>query len=713
MATGPHIDFETASATDIKLGVHKYFECPTTRVWGFSYRVRPGEPIKQWRPGWPDPQDLLDAMLDGEFIVAHNATFERLAWRFTRERYGKLHWPQLTVRQQSCTMSRAAALALPQALDDLGRVLNFTQQKDDEGYRLMLKMAKPKVDKLYGTLKWLDDEASINRLMQYCDQDIRTEEEADMFLPPLTPYERELWILDQTINDRGVYIDLEAVTRAVDVVTLAKKAADKRMNALTEGAVKKCTELGKLVAWINARGIQCESVKKGNQDELLIMSDLVGDKAVREAIELRREAAKTSTSKYSKMLACVCNDGRLRGMLNYHGASTGRWAGRLVQPQNMPRVDPDTDGPMVEFTATTLALPMPVPEIYELIELGVDKPLPALSKTLRAMFRAEPGNKLVGGDFSNIEGRINAWLAGEQWKLDAFAQYDAGTGPDLYRLAYSKSFGEPVETVGKGHKRQIGKVQELALGYQGGVGAYLTMGDTYNVKAYDLVKPVKDITSAKDWDDMAIRFEKARDKKGLPEAQWTALKLIVAGWRAAHPNITQSWWDLGDAAVEAVDAPGTPVPVYSGRVMYVCVDGWLYCRLPSGRIIAYCDPHVETTIVTLVNKQGEEYEREKNTVYFYGKDSKTGQWVRRYLYGGLQCENIVQATARCMMDHAMFRIEAAGYPLILTVHDELLAEVAKSFGSAKHFESIMAVKPDWIAGCPITVSAWEDDRYVK
>lgn len=357
--------------------------------------------------------------------------------------------------------------------------------------------------------------------------------------------------------------------------------------------------------------------------------------------------------------------------------------------------------------------------------------------------------RLIGGDFSNVEGRINAWLAGEEWKIQAFRDYDAGIGEDLYKLAYAKSFGVDARSVGKGPKRQIGKVGELACGYQGGVGAYVTMGDTYNVKPWDLVRPTQEATTNEVWDKVQAKYHSATDKHHLPELQWTAVKIIVQRWREAHPAIVKSWWELGDAGVQAVSNPDVPVPVYSGRVVYLASGGWLYCRLPSGRLMCYCAPWVAQEDEELVNvPQGQQllpnfsdsgwqptdrffeheielmrlggfdfWKRRKNTVRFMGM-VEGKYWGVKYLYGGLQCENIVQGTARCLMDHAMLREEAAGYPLTLTVHDELLCEPSLSHipgfvGSVQEFESIMAISPEWTRGLPIAVSAWEDRRYIK
>lgn len=708
-----HVDFETASPTDLrKSGVYRYAEDPNTLTWGFSYCIGHG-PIKQWRPGYPDPVDLLDHIRAGGTVVAHNAAFERTIWNWYIRRRHCPHWPELKISQQSCTMARAAAMSYLQDLERLGAIIGLDQQKDVEGAALMKKMMRPRKINKDGTIIWWDEPENRDRVMTYCDQDVRTEREADDKLPDLTPFEHALWQFDQLINDRGIKVDVPTIVRATDMVTLAKRKADAEMARLTDGHVKKCTETGQIVEWLNMRGIMTTTFQKGDHDDILEIARRTDDKTAEAVVELRRSSGKTSVAKYDAMLECVCSDDRIRGLLNYHGAGPGRWAGRLVQPQNFPRVDYDHENPQVQFLVNYLSgQELPISEVYELTEMGIGKPLHWLSKSLRGMIIAEAGNKLIGGDFSNIEGRVNAWLAGEHWKLDAFRQYDLGLGPDLYKVAYGRSFGVELDTITK-PQRQIGKVQELASGYQGGVGAYMKMGPTYNLKPLDLVAPAKEAMGAEAWDKTAARFAKATDKHGLDEEPWTAIKLIVTAWRAAHPAIVQSWWELGDAAVEAVDTPGTPVYVYNGRVAYLCVDGWLYCQLPSGRVICYAAPYVHETVVTLVNKDGEEYDRISRTVAFMGRDPTTGQWRRKHLYGGLQCENIVQGTARDLMAEAMFRVEGAGYPVILTVHDEILSEVRKDFGSENEYAAIMSVLPTWAEGLPVSVGAFEDERYVK
>lgn len=710
-----HLDFETKSTTDLlKSGVHRYVEDPNTDAWGFSWRLGTGL-VYQWRPGSPDPIALLEHIARGGVVVAHNAAFERWLWNGVIRRRHCPHWPILRIEQQDCTMARAAAIAHPQKLENLALVLHCTQQKDIVGHNLMLKMCRPRKYHPSGYIEWWDDPKDVNRLMQYCDQDIRTEDEVDTKLPPLTAYELKVWQFDQVVNDRGINFDVNAITKCVEMVGMAKKSADSAMRHLTERAVPKCTTDAKIIDWIQGRGIDCTTVKKSVQDDLIFMGDLANDPLVRQVIELRKSAKKTSTAKYAAMLKCICSDGRIRGLLNYHGASTGRWAGRLVQPQNFPRVM-DKDAPAIIRWMHEMLELYSAKDVFDCIVMiyGPDYPLKLLSLALRSMIKASPGKKLVGGDFANIEGRINAWFANAQWKIQAFREYDAGTGPDLYKLAAAKTFGTKVEEVDE-ILRQIGKVEELSLGYQGSIGAFINMGDNYGLNPYDVSNPIMCATTPVQWDAVAQQYESAKNKNSLREKEWTALKVTVDNWREANAEIVQLWWDLQDAAIEAVAAPGQVVSCARGRVSYYSDERCLWNILPSGRILCYSAPTVRTSEVEYVCKYtGETKTRIKKTVHFWGRNSETTQWEESSLYGGLQCENVVSGTARDVMVDRQFAAEERGYPLILTVHDELLTEPPDdALYSAGELQQIMSILPHFTPGLPLAAKAWEDKRYIK
>ena len=726
MTLSAHIDFETRATADLKkTGVYRYAEHPLTGVICMSWRIGDSGPVNRWRPGQEDPAALLAHVKAGGRVVAHNAGFERVIWNWViRDRIAR-HWPELKIGQQDCTMARGLALALPASLDQLGRALKTPMQKDKDGHRLMMQMCKPRRIDADGTVVWWEDEDRIARLQLYCDQDVETETDVDRSISALSDEERKVWELDQRINDRGVMIDVESVSRCLAVVEEAIRRADDHMWWLTDGEVKKCSEAAKIVKWLVSRGIPCTSVAKGEVEEIVLMTTIMGDDTAEEVIRLRRAAAKTSTAKFKAMLNSVCSDGRVRGTLAYHGAATGRWAGRIMQPQNFLRFDAE-ELPDVMLIIELLALERAVKEIVDAIEMIIGPALESVAKCMRAMLVAAPGKKFVSGDFSNIEGRGAAWIADEQWKLAAFRAFDQGEGHDLYNLSYARSFGIDVTSMPKkSFMRQIGKVQELALGYQGSVGAYVTMGAGYGIKPRDVADTAKAATPEEEWHRVSMGYSD-EDSRGLDQYCWTGVKCVVNAWRAAHPKIVQAWWDLQDAAIAAAGTPGLKVPVLQGRVVYLAANGFLYCRLPSGRVIAYAMPRLVRQLVTPAKKAhdapgigGEIVHhpaREatyKYAVEFDATNSYTKRWEANTLYGGLQFNNIVQGLARDKLVASMFRLEAAGYPLVLTVHDENVSEVPQGFGSWQEYRDIMAMPDDWCPDMPTAVGAWEDKRYVK
>ena len=666
------IDFESRSTIDLrKAGLHRYFEAETTEILCMAYRIGDG-PVRSWRPDpnnddmpwrphYPPPDDLAAHIAAGGMVIAHNNAFDRHAWGITFD-------TPLPLDQCDCTMARGAAMALPQSLDQLGKALNAPFKKDPVGHRLMMSMCKPKTyDDMTGEPVWNDTPAQRDVLLDYCMADVSAERAIDRIVPQLSARERKIWLLDQTINDRGVQIDVDSCNRALAAVTVAKERADKLMSRITQGHVKKCTEVAKLVTWLNSRGIVCESVAKGEVEELILFSGIMNDETAKDAIELRRAAAKSSTAKYTAITNSVCRDGRVRGSLRYHGASTGRWAGSGMQPQNFPRIrDP-------EAVATALALlnmPNSPAEVCDIIYLLLGEPMSVLSQCLRSMIIAKPGHRLMGADYANIEGRVNAWLAGEDWKVEAFAAFDEGTGVDLYVNAYAKAFGIAPDDVNK-DQRQIGKVMELSMGFQGGWRAFEKMGANYGI---------------------SVGQERGEELK--------------SAWRIAHPSITASWWELQDAAIEAVSHPGLTIRCLYNRIAYKVAHGFLWCMLPSGRTLSYAAPRMAWSEPTpeLSSRPGVEFD---------AVDSLTKKWGRHRLYGGLQCENIVQAVARDVLADAMLNVEAAGFPVVLTIHDEIIAEMPDGVGSVEHFEQIMACTPKWAEGLPVAVKGWEDKRYVK
>lgn len=318
--------------------------------------------------------------------------------------------------------------------------------------------------------------------------------------------------------------------------------------------------------------------------------------------------------------------------------------------------------------------------------------------------------KFIGGDFANIEGRVLAWLAGEQWKLQAFRDYDAGTGADLYKLAYARSFGAALEEITK-DQRQVGKVQELALGYQGGVGAFMSMAAIYGISIPDLAANV--IAAAGDawqpfvtelWQKKFSPLHYGQWKKELTRDQWAALKYVVWRWRTAHPETSAFWYDLQECAQSAVLQPGVQFITKTGFIQFKSTGQFLFCRLPSGRLLSYPE--------CVIAKKRDDITGEWRDTLRY-KTVVKNNWVWTWSYGGHLAENVTQATARDLLADAMHRLEAARYSVVMHVHDETLSEVPHDFGSVADYERILCASEAWAYGLPVAAEAWEGSRYQK
>lgn len=685
-----HIDFETRSPVDLKKsGVYVYAEHPQTDVSCAAYAFGDGEP-KLWKRGEPCPAEIKEHILRNGEIAAWNAAFERIIWwAILSHRYG---WPKPKIEQFRCVMVQAMAMSLPASLEMGAAALGIANQKDMQGSRLAIQMSKPRKVLPDGSIIWWDDAERLNKLYEYCKQDVRVEQEADRRLVPLKPSEQALWVLDQSINDRGVFVDVKLCKQAQKIADAAIAKLDKEMHAVTEGEVQAVSQSQRLIQWVRAQGIDTDSVSKDSLVDLLGL-DLKPN--VRRALEIRKEGSKTSVSKIPALLNCINNDGRARGLLQFHAAGTGRWAGRRFQPQNLTR--PLMDNP-------EQAVPLLLTGDLAAVELVYDNPLQVIADCIRAMLKARPGRRMKSADFANIEGRVLAWLAGEAWKLTAFRSFDAGTGPDLYKVAAGGIFGVPTAAVDK-FKRQIGKVTELSMGYEGGVGAFVTMAPNYGLRIadhYDAIVsgvPAEYITTAR---------EKFAKDKGL-EKRWGERTYIPAesiklAWRAKHPSTVQFWRDAKDAAIEAVASPGKVTSCAGGRVKYRMAGSFLWCQLPSGRTLCYPYPH----LVDVKTPWG----AVQPALRYKGVNSFTRKWEVCGAYGGLLVENIVQAVARDMMAEAMLRVDAED-PLILTVHDELLSESVDDGRGIEDYEAKMEVLPAWAAGCPVTAEGWIGERYRK
>jgi DNA polymerase len=614
-------------------------------------------------------------------------------WHILAPRYG---WPMPKFEQWRCTMVAALATGFPGKLEHAAPAVGLDIAKDKQGAALMMRMARPRSQNDDGSYVWWDESDRIERLAEYCIQDVKVERAIHQRLVPLTASEQQLYYLDQEINDRGVYINKEFCQAAEKIIADATERLNAEMGRATGGAVASCSNVGNLLTFCQESGLDVESMRKADVTALLARNDLAD--AVREALELRRAAAKAGVKKIHAAIEGTSADGRARGLFFFNGATTGRWAGRRIQLQNLQRPDKGTDDDnLLDDILTGSA---------ERVEMLYGSPLAAIGNAIRGIVCAAPGHKLIAADLANIESRVLSWLAGEQWKLDTFSAYDVGAGPDIYVTGYSRSFGVDPSSV-DGTQRLIGKVQELALGYQGGVGAFQTMSRTYGVnigQSYDM------LTAASP--QFAERAEAAfadRGKaSGIPERDWVAAEIVKLSWRDANPRIVQLWADLEAAAIQALDKPNDIVQC--GKVNFLKRGSFLWVQLPSGRPLCYPYPRLSEKEMPWLDKKTGKPARK---LTFTFKTEVNRSWVDSYAYGGLWAENVTQAAARDILADALKRLDAAGYPPVLHAHDEAVAEVPLGYGSVEEFCQIMSEVPHWASGCPISAAGWSGARYRK
>jgi DNA polymerase len=656
----------------------RYARHPQTEplMWAWAFG---DEPVALWQPGEAFPDRARRHIEQGGLVVAHSAQFELAIHNFIcAKRYG---WPRLAIEQTRCTLAASYSMALPGSLENAAHALGLKVTKDAEGRALMLKMCKPRGFHADGTPFYHDTPEMRARLGEYCKQDVAVEREIYKRVLPLSDKEQRLWALDQVINLRGVPFDMASVTAAIDVAEAEKERLNVEMARVTGGQVTACSNVGSLKEWAADYGVMPDSLAKAELKDLLEEECL--PEPVKAALRLRQSAGRfTSVSKLSAIVRREVG-GRVPYQFQYHAATTGRWAGRGVQLQNFPR-----DIPIAQDVEDILKL---VREgRIRWLDLAYGEPSLMISKCLRGFIHAAPGKTLIGGDFSNVQGRGIAWLAGEEWKLDAFRAYDAGTGPDLYLVAAARIWGREFKK--EDPERQHGKVAELACGFGGGKGALLKMAETYLVKI-----------------DEAL----AED--------------IKTRWRDAHPKIKQYWYDLQDAAINAVKTPGDIFPAgASGRQVHFRKRGsFLWCRLPSGRVLCYPYPDLRTDdfgmyltfkgvpdpVAWGAYQNAKAEGREHHVIV--EDPTNCREWCRMKTYGGRLSQNVDDAICRDLQAEAMMRIEAAGFPIVCHVHDDLMAEGHFNEDDKVKFQALMKVVPEWARDFPIAADCWMAPRYRK
>ncbi len=691
-------EFEDVSVTRLFLDLETYCDVPITHG-THRYAARAEVMLIAWAldEGKVQVTDLtvgpmparLAWYLNSETtrVVIHNSAFDRTVLRHALG-------IDLAPERIDDTLVQALAHSLPGSLGALCDIFKLPtdKAKDKDGRQLVHLFCKPrpKTSKIERATRETHP-AEWARFVEYARLDVEAMRALAPKLPRwnITQDERKLWCLDQRINDRGIAIDLDLVEGAVKAVAQAQAHLAERAQRLTDGAVRATTQRDALLAHLLAEhGINLPDLQKSTLERRLQDPDL--PEALRELLAVRLQATTTSTAKYKALANATSADARLRGTLQFCGASrTGRWAGRLFQPQNLARAtlpQAEIDAGIEGFKAGCA-------------DLLADNVMELASSAVRGALGAPPGRKLVVADLANIEGRVLAWLAGENWKLRAFRDYDQGEGPDLYKLAYAKSFAIKPDDVDKS-QRQIGKVQELMLGYEGGVGAFLTGAASYGI---DL-----DAMAAAAWPSIPpdVRAEAAdfldwrRKQKlgdfGLASDTFIACDGIKRLWRSAHPATVALWKGVQDAATQALARPGKTLEY--GRLLFSRTGAWLRVGLPSGRSLCYPGAAVG----------------EDGKLAYLGTNQYTRQWGRIKTYSGKLVENITQAVARDVLAASLPAIEAAGYQIVLTVHDEVLCETPDTPAfNPHHLAELMADNPPWADGLPLAAAGFEAYRYKK
>ncbi|HDY9182069.1 DNA polymerase [Klebsiella pneumoniae] len=679
-------DLETYCEIPINNGTHAYAE--GVEVMLFAWAIG-DEPVSVWdlTAGKPIPSRLRKAIADPDTLLYfHNSHFDRQVLRHAM--------PELAppVERWRDTMVQALAHSLPGALGALCEVLGVPQDKakDKEGKSLIQLFCKPrpKNSKLRRAtskthpVEW-------QRFVAYAGLDIEAMREVYKRLPKWNYQGAELalWHRDQHINDRGVCMDVQLAQAAIEAVNQEQKRLAKRTQVMTDGEVQAATQRDAMIRHIvESYGVDLPDMQRSTLERRIADPDLPS--AVKELLHIRLQASTTSTSKYKSLMKGISRDGRLRGTLQFCGASrTGRWAGRLFQPQNLPRptLEQESIDKGIEALKSGCA------------DLLFDNVMELTSSALRGCIMAPAGKKLVVSDLSNIEGRKLAWLAGEQWKLDAFRRYDEGTGPDLYKLAYAKAFNITPEEVTK-YQRQIGKVMELGLGFGGGVAAFLTFALVYGLDLEELATAAlpnipRDVQrEAKSWYDESV---KRKATYGLSERVFIACDSLKRLWRRAHPETCDFWYQLERTVRAAIATPKKTL--YCGYLKVRRDGAWLRIQLPSGRALCYPSPTIE-----------------KGNITYMGINSYSRKWQRLKTYGGKLVENVTQAAARDILAGNMPLIENAGYSIVLTVHDEVICEAPDTDDyTDAALSSLLSTNPEWAPDIPLNAGGFEAYHYRK
>lgn len=763
-----HFDIETFSEEDLKsAGVYRYAEHPSTEFYVLGYRFDAEKVVTLWMPFNDVPLSIVDEVLNrcrhkyfGKYAVdlvftrtvpldlhdhivkgrdvnpaapggelrCHNAQFERVVLSGTAG--NRVKFPRLTIEQFVCTAAKMAANGLPRALGDSADALG-THPKDETGRISMLQLAKPrKPTKADASTRWTFQNAPEKyiEVLTYNVDDVLAECGVDDAVPDLTPYEQKVYQLDQLINQRGIRVDLPAIENVQALITeykeflaaaceKATRTGDGKSDWLTEGSAMsssvvgfKPTQRDKIAEWVRANGypqlmdMQAETVKE-------IISDPEVPDAVKHVLRIYSTYNAKAVTKFVTMVEAMCADARVRGMFLFDGANTGRWSSLIIQLHNLFR--PVIDDPETAISAFSSRSLEWIKALYD------QDPMKVFASCVRGMLIADDACDLSFSDYAGIESRGVAWLFDEEWKLEGFRKYDRNEGPDNYKAAFARAFNVLIEEITKA-QRQVGKVMELFLAYEGGVGAFVTGADTYSIDLEELAANVLPTVpeeiraqAQRMWDEMP------QHRAGVSHQVFLACDSLKRMWRNAHPKIKQGWKDIKAAAEQAVQFPGKAYSLPNGKLAFKVVEykgrSWLYMRLPSGRRVAYYKPRwIPEESVKRKDEWGNEYtEIIPGEMRYWGTDTHTRRWMEVSTYGGRLTENAVQALSACLLRDGMLALEEAGYPIIGTVHDEIITEPVKGFGTLEEAGKLMCRGPSWSTGLPLAVDGHRGPRYRK
>jgi DNA polymerase len=692
-----HWDCETRSTVDLRAtGAYVYAAHPSTEVTVARLALDREAPV-EWRPG----QDLLPrfyfALADPRVeVVAHNAAFERLMLEhILHPRHG---WPLVSIDRWICTMARCRAMALPSALDNAAIAAGLDIKKDNAGRQLMLRMCRPRGFNPDGSPVWWTDPERMDRLSDYCATDVKVERALMLATVPLPIEELDVWDLTETMNDRGVRFDLDFVRAARAVALTTSGTLDRQIAEITDGVVMKVSEIGALKTWLHRRGVDLSPPPElvrgpvgvvldtlteasaeasevaaleraiGVEDEveaeealpelrrrdiIRLLADPRVGAVEKRALRCRFEGGKISVKKLDAIVNRADDQGVVRGLLSYHGASTGRYISQGLQVQNFPRdVVHDWDGhrTLLDHGAA-------------MVDAIGGPPLDVISRMLRGAIIPRDGHEIATCDFSSVEAIGVAGLAGQSDLVDAFR-----AKRKMYEEMAGAVYNRRASDIAKDSKeRQVGKALVLGAGY--GLG-WWKFRETCLVQAGVLLSPE----------------EAAR---------------AIDTYRQTFPEIPKLWRQLNRAAIKAVKNPGLVVDAAGGRIRFRRDPLWLRMKLPSGRYLWYARPLVEKGRF------------DTDTVTYMSVNAKTRRWERTQTYGGRLCENAVQALCRDLLVRAAMGLEQAGYQPITLIHDEVVAEPPIGHGSVGEMCEIMCALPDWALGFPLSASGARGPRYIK